>query len=162
MGQSLISTDGTGDRSAGSKCRLPWPVARCAYRPNNTPFALEVKQPAEARLAAALAVSVAEAWASVVSGVSSFVVRQDSTASRFTHFLGACSPKRCQTSSPSITAGDEMASAARTSVFLITAVSPNDGRALVERAVCSLTHSHDGDSKAFRERAIAAFLTRIG
>src|SRR5262249_47087895 len=29
-------------------------------------------------------------------------------------------------------------------------------------AGCCLTYSHDGDSKAFRERAIAAFLTRIG
>src|SRR5262245_25168678 len=34
--------------------------------------------------------------------------------------------------------------------------------ACVERAVCSLAHGHDGDSKAFRERAIAALLARIG
>src|SRR5262245_15902352 len=39
-----------------------------------------------------------------------------------------------RTVSPSTTAGDEMASAARTSVSLITAASPDDGRACFERA----------------------------
>src|SRR5262249_5321834 len=39
-----------------------------------------------------------------------------------------------RTVSPSTTAGDEMASAARTRVSLITAASPDDGRACFERA----------------------------
>src|SRR6516225_8550862 len=69
------------------------------------------------------------------------------------------------TVSPSTTLGVwPNASAIVTRVSLIIAVLASLGvdRALLERAVCSLTHSHDGNSKAFRERAIAAFFTRIG
>ena len=47
-----------------------------------------------------------------------------------------------RTVSPSSTAGDEMASAASTIVSLITAASPDDGRACFERAAGS--QSADG------------------
>src|SRR6516165_3551624 len=70
-----------------------------------------------------------------------------------------------RTVSPSTTLGvwpRLRATRTRASLNIIATSVSHGGRACVERAVCSLTYSHDGDSKAFRERAIAAFLTRIG
>src|SRR5262249_13273667 len=72
-------------------------------------------------------------------------------------------PRRCESCTNIIV----VLRAANRSTWLTTiaarSASPaGAGRAWLGKAVCSLTHSHDGDAKAVREHAVAAFLTRIG